>query len=81
MILSRFLIFCQSEPRDSYKKNSYKKKGVYPTWGRGWGLIENRKTALFKTKIWPFLNLDTYFLDPRSLAEQGPIGSVPLVSN
>ena len=28
MILRIFIIFCESEPRDSYKNNSYKKKCV-----------------------------------------------------
>ena len=28
MILKKFLNFWKSEPRDSYKKNSYKKKEV-----------------------------------------------------
>ena len=31
MILRIFLIFDKSEPHDSYKKNSYKKKSVYST--------------------------------------------------
>ena len=29
MILRIFLIFCEYEPHDSYKKNSYKTKSVY----------------------------------------------------
>ena len=30
-ILRIFLIFCKSEPRDSYKKNSYKKSVYHDT--------------------------------------------------
>ena len=40
MILKKFLNFWKSEPRDSYKKNSYKKKLCNATeWG---GLIKQK---------------------------------------